>query len=153
MNYWNIFFYYFYHILFCILTSLPSIWNVSFLFLQSQAGSNSILQTMAVSGRCVWAEVKTVRRKPVMSRLFDYAVISSSLLLSYSILKSSLYNSYSGLERTFSAFGLIHSKLRNQLSNDRVMKLVSLLSFARQRRYRSQQLSSGSNGLKIITSD
>ena len=32
--------------------------------------------------------------------------------------------SSAGLERTFSAFGLIHSKLRNRLSNERVMKLV-----------------------------
>ena len=29
-----------------------------------------------------------------------------------------------GLERSFSAFGLIHSKLRNRLSNERIMKLV-----------------------------
>ena len=38
--------------------------------------------------------------------------------------KVNFFNPYSGLERTFSAFGLIHSKLRNRLSNERVMKLV-----------------------------
>ena len=32
--------------------------------------------------------------------------------------------SFKGLERAFSAFGLVHTKLRNRLGNERVMKLV-----------------------------
>lgn len=37
----------------------------------------------------------------------------------------------SGLERAFSSFGLVHTKLRNRLSNDRVMKLVRTYCYLR----------------------
>lgn len=38
---------------------------------------------------------------------------------------------FSGLERTFSSFGLVHTKLRNRLRNDRVMKLVRVYAHLR----------------------
>lgn len=34
------------------------------------------------------------------------------------------FTTFSGLERAFSSFGLVHTKLRNRLGNERVMKLV-----------------------------
>jgi hypothetical protein len=35
-------------------------------------------------------------------------------------------SSSAGLERVFSSFGLVHTKLRNRLANDRVAKLVKI---------------------------
>ena len=42
-----------------------------------------------------------------------------------------LQYSHLGLERSFSAFGLVHTKLRNRLGNERVMKLVRTYSHLR----------------------
>jgi hypothetical protein len=39
--------------------------------------------------------------------------------------------SSAGLERMFSSFGLIHTKLRNRLGNQRVMKLVRTYAYLR----------------------
>ena len=58
--------------------------------------------------------------------------------------------SSAGLERIFSSFGLVHTKLRNRLGNERVSKLVKVYAAIRDSNSSSSSSSSSSDNLDII---
>lgn len=68
-----------------------------------------------------------------LPQVLDIHIAQYSFYQWYNFVYQGIILSFVGLERTFSSFGLIHTKLRNRLGNERVMKLVRTYCHLRDR--------------------
>ena len=85
-------------------------------------------------GNGYWCTAQLYTNSPIPT---SHSLLPSAHLLKRrQLLFTRAHNSIfsEGLERVFSSFGMIHSKLRNRLGNNRVMKLVRTYCHLRDKR-------------------